>query len=296
MILIPVDLSTIRDFSTAVISPKTACSKFTPPLLPPPSPLLPPRARTVLVPLSSPYSHHFANGSDVFLPFRHYYRRSRAESRAESTPKKNTTAQPNNPITPPTHPPKRRQQWQAPCTPALPADEMEARRSGLQTYLTALSELKESWDSVTVKEVLCCPTAVIDGTPPATATTASSSASVQVRLIFLLLNICRVARPYLQHHLVNKVVQLLFLVSFLSYTSSASVQRSGSSDVFAVCYLSGCRYICNTNLVNEVGQLLFFLSISCLARLPPAFRFVRSFAVIYTSAGLPLYLQHQPCK
>lgn len=71
----------------------------------------------------------------------------------------------------------RRQQWQAPCTPALPADEMEARRSGLQTYLTALSELKESWDSATVKDVLCCPT--VDGGSPSTA--AGSSASVQVR-------------------------------------------------------------------------------------------------------------------
>lgn len=48
-------------------------------------------------------------------------------------------------------------QWQAPWTPAtaMPDDEMEDRRSGLQVYLSSLSKLTESWQSDIVTRVLC---------------------------------------------------------------------------------------------------------------------------------------------
>ncbi|CAM9678971.1 unnamed protein product, partial [Pylaiella littoralis] len=49
--------------------------------------------------------------------------------------------------------------WQsswAPATPAaMPPDEMEERRSGLQVYLSSLSKLEESWQSDIVTKVLC---------------------------------------------------------------------------------------------------------------------------------------------
>lgn len=37
----------------------------------------------------------------------------------------------------------------------MPSNELEARRSGLQTYLTALSKLTETWRCDTVTSVLC---------------------------------------------------------------------------------------------------------------------------------------------
>lgn len=42
------------------------------------------------------------------------------------------------------------------CKPAMTFAELEARRSGLQSYLSALSVLKESWNLDTVTDVLCC--------------------------------------------------------------------------------------------------------------------------------------------
>ncbi|CBN74775.1 hypothetical protein Esi_0041_0139 [Ectocarpus siliculosus] len=45
--------------------------------------------------------------------------------------------------------------WHAPGTLAMPAEEMEERREGLQAYLSELSGLKDSWRSDVVTEVLC---------------------------------------------------------------------------------------------------------------------------------------------
>lgn len=38
---------------------------------------------------------------------------------------------------------------------AMPTNELEDRRRGLQSYLVALSELKDSWSSPAVTSVLC---------------------------------------------------------------------------------------------------------------------------------------------
>ncbi|CAM9594060.1 unnamed protein product [Ectocarpus sp. 6 AP-2014] len=45
--------------------------------------------------------------------------------------------------------------WHAPGTLAMPAEEMEERREGLQAYMSELSGLKDSWRSDVVTEVLC---------------------------------------------------------------------------------------------------------------------------------------------
>lgn len=56
----------------------------------------------------------------------------------------------------------------------MATDEMEERRSGLQAYLSSLSELKESWQSDIVTKVLCA--------EKEEASTVGSPATDQVRL------------------------------------------------------------------------------------------------------------------
>ncbi|CAM9178217.1 unnamed protein product [Scytosiphon promiscuus] len=57
--------------------------------------------------------------------------------------------------------------WQPHSRQAMPAHELEDRRNGLQVYLTALSGLKDSWQSDLVTEVLCV--AEEDATVPASS-------------------------------------------------------------------------------------------------------------------------------
>lgn len=66
--------------------------------------------------------------------------------------------------------------WHFPCTPVMPLSELEDRRDGLQSYLSALSDLSESWNSPAVTDVLCEEVAVA-------ATLVDDSDASEVRLL-----------------------------------------------------------------------------------------------------------------